>query len=58
MSRCYMKVGDLVLDKELDELGVVIEVREPLYVVRSLVTGEAYPVPKRFIKEEMEVICK
>ena len=53
-----MKVGDLVLDKELDELGIVVEIREPLYVVRSLVTGEAYPVPKRFIKEEMEVICK
>ena len=52
-----MKVGDLVLDKELDELGVVIEIREQLYVVRSLVTGEAYPVPICWSKEEMEVVC-
>ena len=52
-----MQVGDLVLDKELDELGVVIEIREQLYVVRSLVTGDAYPVPFIWCEYEMEVVC-
>ena len=51
-----MKIGDLVLDKELNELGVVIELREQLYVVRSLVTGEPYPVPMCWSKEELEVL--
>ena len=51
-----MRIGDLVLDKELDELGVVIEIREQLYVVRSLVTGEPYPVPMCWCDEELEVI--
>ena len=53
-----MKIGDLGLDKELDELGVVIEIREQLYVVRSLVTGEVYPVPICWSEEEMEVVCR
>ena len=53
-----MRIGDLVLDKELDELGVVIEIREQLYVVRSLVTGEVYPVPICWSEEEMEVVCE
>ena len=51
-----MKVGDLVLDKELNELGVVIEVRNKLYVVLSLVSGEAYPVPYCWSDYELEVI--
>ena len=51
-----MKIGDLVLDKELNELGVVIEVRNQLYVVLSMVTGEAYPVPMCWSKEELEVL--
>jgi hypothetical protein len=51
-----MQIGDLVLDKELDELGVVIEVRKELYVVRSLVTGEPYPVPVCWCDEELELI--
>lgn len=51
-----MKLGDLVLDKELNEVGVVIEVKNQLYVVLSLVTGEAYPVPVCWSDEELEVI--
>ena len=51
-----MKIGDLVLDKEHNEVCVVIEIRNKLYVVRSLVTGEAYPVPICWSDEELEVI--
>ena len=51
-----MKIGDLVLDKELNEVGVVIEVKTQLYVVLSLATGEAYPVPICWSDEELEII--
>ncbi len=53
-----MQIGDLVLDKELDELAIVIEVRPALYVVRNLKTGETYPVPYGWAKDELEVLCK
>ena len=49
-------VGDLVLDKELGELAVVIEIRNALYVVRSLETGCAYPVPCGWASDELEKI--
>ena len=49
-------VGDLVLDKELGELAVVIEIRNALYVVRNLINGEAYPVPCGWASEELEKI--
>ena len=49
-------VGDLVLDKEFGELAVVIEIRNALYVVRSLKTGCAYPVPCGWASQELEKI--
>ena len=49
-------VGDLVLDKEFGELAVVIEIRNALYVVRSLETGCAYPVPCGWASDELEKI--
>ena len=49
-------VGDLVLDKEFGELAVVIEIRPALYVVRSLKTGCAYPVPCGWASDELEKI--
>tara|TARA_Y100001937_G_scaffold42452_1_gene60134 strand:- start:11706 stop:11870 length:165 start_codon:yes stop_codon:yes gene_type:complete len=52
-----LQVGDLVLDKELGELAVVIEIRNALYVVRSLETGCAYPVPCGLADEELEKIA-
>ncbi len=52
-----IQVGDLVMDKELGELAVVIEVRPALYVVRNLRTGEAYPVPCGWATEELEKIA-
>ena len=51
-----MKVGDLVLDKELGEIAIVIEVRNALYVVLNLVDGSVYPVPCGWASEELEVI--
>ena len=51
-----MNVGDLVLDKELGELAVIIEIRSALYVVRSLETGCVYPVPCGWATEELEKI--
>ncbi len=51
-----IQVGDLVMDKELGELAVVIEIRPALYVVRNLITGEAYPVPCGWASEELEKI--
>ena len=51
-----MKVGDLVLDKELGEVGIIVEVRNALYVVRNLVDGGVYPVPCGWAKDELEVI--
>ena len=49
-------VGDLVLDKEFGELAVVIEIRNACYVVRSLQTGCAYPVPCGWASQELEKI--
>ncbi len=40
-----IQVGDLVMDKELGEQAVVIDIRNALYVLRSLQTGFVYPVP-------------
>tara|TARA_B100000700_G_C14507813_1_gene607171 strand:+ start:291 stop:449 length:159 start_codon:yes stop_codon:yes gene_type:complete len=51
-----MKIGDLVIDKELGEVGIVIEIRNALYVVYNLITGEAYPVPCGWAAEELEKI--
>tara|TARA_Y100001938_G_C7835353_1_gene303490 strand:- start:294 stop:458 length:165 start_codon:yes stop_codon:yes gene_type:complete len=51
-----IQVGDLVIDKELGEVGIVIEIRNALYVVRNLITGEAYPVPCGWAAEELEKI--
>ena len=51
-----MKVGDLVIDKELGELGIVIGLTIGIYMVRNLITGEAYPVPSAWASDELEVI--
>ena len=51
-----IQVGDLVIDKELGELAIVIEIRNALIVVRSLETGCAYPVPCGLADEELEKI--
>mgnify|MGYP003138170114 CR=1 FL=1 len=51
-----ISVGDLVLDKELGEVGIVIEIRNALYIVRSLETGCAYPVPCGWASQELEKI--
>ncbi len=56
MEVIMIQVGDLVMDKELGELAVVIEIRPALYVVRNLITGEAYPVPCGWATEELEKI--
>jgi len=56
MEVIMIQVGDLVIDKELGELAVVIEIRPALYVVRNLITGEAYPVPCGWASEELEKI--
>ena len=51
-----IEVGDLVIDKELGELAVVIEIRPALYVVRNLITGCVYPVPCGWASQELEKI--
>ena len=51
-----ISVGDLVFDKEIGELAVVIEIRNALYVVRSLETGCVYSVPCGWAGDELEKI--
>ena len=51
-----MKVGDLVIDKELDELAIVAELWGELLYLRSLVDGSIYTVPRSEAREELEVI--
>ena len=52
-----MKVGDLVYDKELDELAVIEKVDFHWFYLVSTVTGEQWIVSKLCIGE-LEALCK
>ena len=50
-----MKVGDLVYDKVLGELCIIVEVRPAMVILLSAISGCAYPV-STFRFDELEVI--
>ena len=50
-----MQIGDLVMDKRLDDLCVVANHFKGFIVLFSLRAGIRYPVPDRW-KSELEVI--
>jgi hypothetical protein len=52
-----VKVGDLVMDKRLDDLCVVADHLKGFVVLFSLKAGIRYPVPDRW-KSELKVISE
>ena len=50
-----MEIGDLVYDKVLDELCIVVGIRPAMVVLLSASGGSVYPV-QTFRLDELEVI--
>ena len=51
-----MKIGDLVMDKELGELAIITDIKNGSYALTALSDGTHYDVPCAFALEELEKI--